>query len=42
MVYVPKFGEPKAICDRCGFAFQLGQLRKEWTGFMVCGVGEPA
>lgn len=36
MTYVPRFGEPAAICDRCGFKFQHGQLRKEWTGFMVC------
>ena len=26
----------KAICDRCGFEFELGQLRKEWTALMVC------
>lgn len=27
---------PKGICDRCGFEFYLDQLRKEWTGLMVC------
>lgn len=27
---------PNAICDRCGFKFRLGQLRKEWTNLMVC------
>lgn len=27
---------PKAICDRCGFQYGLGDLRKEWTGLMVC------
>jgi hypothetical protein len=27
---------PKAICDRCGFEFYLSELRKEWTGLMVC------
>ena len=27
---------PNAICDRCGFKYTLDQLRKEWTGFMVC------
>lgn len=26
----------KAICDRCGFERWNGQLRKEWTGLMVC------
>lgn len=25
-----------AICDRCGFKYKHYQLRKEWTGFMVC------
>lgn len=27
---------PWAICDRCGFKYRLSQLRKEWTGLMVC------
>lgn len=27
---------PRAICDRCGFEYWLNQLRKEWTGLMVC------
>lgn len=36
MVYVARFGEAKAICDRCGFTFRLPQLRKEWTGKKVC------
>ena len=26
----------KAVCDRCGFDYRLSQLRKEWTGLMVC------
>lgn len=26
----------KAICDRCGFEYNLNALRKEWTGLMVC------
>lgn len=26
----------KAICDRCGFVFEHAQLRREWTGLMVC------
>ena len=25
-----------AICDRCGFQYKNHQLRKEWTGYMVC------
>ena len=25
-----------AICDRCGFKYRLNELRKEWTGLMVC------
>lgn len=29
-------GHAKAICDRCGFEFPLRELRKEWTGLMVC------
>lgn len=29
-------GEPLGICDRCGFKFRLKELRKEWTGLMVC------
>lgn len=26
----------KAICDRCGFERMNSDLRKEWTGLMVC------
>jgi len=29
-------GGTKAICDRCGFEYPLRELRKEWTGLMVC------
>lgn len=25
-----------ALCDRCGFKFKSFQLKKEWTGLMVC------
>lgn len=25
-----------AICDRCGFKYRRSQLRKEWTGLLVC------
>jgi hypothetical protein len=32
--YVP--GEWNAICDRCGFEFKASELKKEWTGLMVC------
>lgn len=24
------------ICDRCGFRYKMWQLKKEWTGLMVC------
>lgn len=34
MTYRP--GAIKAICDRCGFEYPLRELRKEWTGLMVC------
>lgn len=34
MSYSP--GATKAICDRCGFEYRLSELRKEWTGLMVC------
>ena len=26
----------QAICDRCGFQYDLLQLRKEWNGLFVC------
>lgn len=29
-------GGTYGICDRCGFRFRLRELRKEWTGLMVC------
>lgn len=28
--------ERNAICDRCGFKFKHFELKKEWTGLMVC------
>lgn len=34
MTYRP--GAVRAICDRCGFEYPLSELRKEWTGLMVC------
>ena len=27
----------RGICDRCGFDYPYLDLRKEWTGFKVCG-----
>lgn len=29
-------GEPWACCDRCGFTYRHKDLRKEWTGLLVC------
>lgn len=29
-------GSWKAECDRCGFDYKNYQLRREWTGLMVC------
>lgn len=34
MTYISK--GTYAICDRCGGKFRLSELRKEWTGLMVC------
>lgn len=34
MSYIP--GGTYGICDRCGFQFRRSELRKEWTGLMVC------
>ena len=31
-----KLGTWNALCDRCGFKFKAEELRKEWTGWMVC------
>lgn len=31
-----KAGQWRAECDRCGFAYYSGQLRREWTGLMTC------
>lgn len=30
------WGSWNVICDRCGFKYKSFQLRKEWTGLMVC------
>lgn len=29
-------GRPLGICDRCGFRYHLDELRKDWSGSMVC------
>ena len=29
-------GAWNVVCDRCGFKFRNKDLRKEWTGLMVC------
>jgi hypothetical protein len=29
-------GSWNVICGRCGFKFKSYELRKEWTGLMVC------
>jgi hypothetical protein len=31
-----KHGEWNVICDRCGSKYKASQLRREWTGYMVC------
>jgi len=29
-------GQWNACCDRCGIKYKSGQMKKEWTGLMVC------
>lgn len=29
-------GQWNTLCDRCGFKFKNVELKKEWTGLMVC------
>lgn len=31
-----KPGGAWGICDRCGFKYRLSDMKKEWTGLMVC------
>jgi len=31
-----KSSQYNVICDRCGFKFKSGELRKDWQGLMVC------
>jgi len=32
-----KSGAHNAICDRCNQKLKSTELRREWTGYMVCG-----
>lgn len=32
--YIP--GRPWAVCDRCSFIRRHDELKKEWTGLLVC------
>jgi hypothetical protein len=34
MSYAP--GGTRALCDRCHFEYRLSELKREWTGLMVC------
>jgi hypothetical protein len=36
MAYHVRPGDPKAICDVCGFTFNLSALRMNWKRQMVC------
>ena len=29
-------GQWNVVCDRCGFEYKNVELKKEWTGLMVC------
>ena len=40
MPEIDRPGQWRVICDRCGFKYWSGQLRKEWTGLMVCMGGD--
>lgn len=31
-----KLGDWNALCDRCQRKYKASELRKEWTGWMVC------
>lgn len=31
-----KAGGTYGICDRCGLQYRLSELKREWTGLMVC------
>lgn len=33
-----KHGSNNVICDRCGFKFKHFEVRKEWTGLVVCKI----
>jgi len=36
-MYIPK--DPWGVCDRCGRYYRHSELRKEWTGLLVCKRG---
>lgn len=29
-------GQWNAVCDRCGYEYKSGKLRKEWNGLRTC------
>jgi hypothetical protein len=29
-------GRPYGVCDRCGFTYRHDELKREWTGLLVC------
>jgi hypothetical protein len=31
-----RHGDALGLCQRCGFKYHLSELRKEWTGKLVC------
>lgn len=31
-----RWGDAKAICDRCGLQSYLSELQEEWTGLKTC------
>lgn len=33
-----KPGDPNFICDRCGFKYRQSEIRKEWSGLLVCEI----
>lgn len=35
MKYV--MGDHLSTCDRCGFTYLGSEMKKEWTGLIVCG-----
>jgi hypothetical protein len=31
-----RHGDPKAMCQVCGFIYHLSELRRQWDGKLVC------